>query len=96
MQISEYKIITLLFMSLIHFIPFAGKKDYFIFFLIKYACILFRAHAYVRSLMWKTAHKQQVFVLAKLLQSYLTLCDPMDCSPPGYSVHEILQARILE
>ena len=31
----------------------------------------------------------------KLLQSYLTLCDPMDCSPPGYSVHEILQARIL-
>ena len=24
-----------------------------------------------------------------------TLCDPMDCSPPGFSVHEILQARIL-
>ena len=23
-------------------------------------------------------------------------CDPMDCSPPGYSVHGILQARILE
>ena len=23
-------------------------------------------------------------------------CDPMDCSPPGSSVHEILQARILE
>ena len=29
-------------------------------------------------------------------QSCLTLCDPMDCSPPGSSVHEILQARILE
>ena len=28
-------------------------------------------------------------------QSYLTLCDPMDCSPPGPSVHGI-QARILE
>ena len=28
--------------------------------------------------------------------SYLTLCDPMDCSPPGSSVHGILQARILE
>ena len=26
----------------------------------------------------------------------LTLCDPMDYSPPGSSVHEILQARILE
>ena len=25
-----------------------------------------------------------------------TLCDPMDCSPPGSSVHGILQARLLE
>ena len=25
-----------------------------------------------------------------------TLCDPMNCSPPGSSVHEISQARILE
>ena len=25
-----------------------------------------------------------------------TLCHPMDCSPPGFSVHGILQARILE
>ena len=33
---------------------------------------------------------------AKLLQSCLTLCDPMDCSPPRSSVHGILQARILE
>ena len=29
-------------------------------------------------------------------QSCLTLCNPMDCSPPGSSVHGILQARILE
>ena len=28
--------------------------------------------------------------------SVVTLCDPMDCSPPGSSVHGILQARILE
>ena len=33
---------------------------------------------------------------AKSLQSCLTLCDPMDCSPPGSSVHGILQAKILE
>ena len=26
----------------------------------------------------------------------LTLCDPVDCSPPGSSVHGILQARMLE
>ena len=25
-----------------------------------------------------------------------TLCDPMDCNPPGSSIHGILQARILE
>ena len=29
-------------------------------------------------------------------QLYPTLCDPVDCSPPGSSVHRILQARILE
>ena len=33
---------------------------------------------------------------AKLLQSCLTLCNPMDYSPPGSSVQGILQARILE
>ena len=33
---------------------------------------------------------------AQSLQSCLTLYDPMDCSPPGSSVHRILQARILE
>ena len=29
-------------------------------------------------------------------QSCLTICDPVDCSPPGSSVHGMLQARILE
>ena len=29
-------------------------------------------------------------------KSCLTLCDTMDCSPPGSSIHGILQARILE
>ena len=33
---------------------------------------------------------------AKSLQSCPTLCDPIDCSLPGSSVREILQARILE
>ena len=28
-------------------------------------------------------------------QSYLSLCNPVDCSPPGSSVHGILRARIL-
>jgi len=33
---------------------------------------------------------------AKSLQLYPTLCDPIDDSPPGFSVPGILQARILE
>ena len=33
---------------------------------------------------------------AKWLHLCPTLCDPMDCSPPGSSVHGIFQARILE
>ena len=37
-----------------------------------------------------------MLVHAKLLQLCLTLCDPMDCSLPGFSVLGILQARILE
>ena len=32
----------------------------------------------------------------RVLKSSLTLSDPMDYSPPGSSVHGILQARILE
>ena len=36
-------------------------------------------------------HKVKMLVA----QSCLTLCDPIDCSPPGSSVHGILQARIL-
>ena len=33
---------------------------------------------------------------SNVVQSCLTLSDPMDCSPPGSSVHGIFQARILE
>ena len=33
---------------------------------------------------------------AKLLQLCLTLCDPMNSSPPDSSVHVIFQARVLE
>ena len=33
---------------------------------------------------------------SQVAQSCPTLCDPVDCSPPGSSVHGILQARILE
>ena len=37
-----------------------------------------------------------VCVCVLVAQLCPTLCDPMDCNPPGSSVHEIFQARILE
>ena len=33
--------------------------------------------------------------VSEVAQSCPTLCDPVNCSPPGYSVHGNLQARIL-
>ena len=39
---------------------------------------------------------QSSAVAAKSLQSYSTLCIPMDSNPPGSSVHWILQTRMLE
>ena len=33
---------------------------------------------------------------SEVTQSCPTLCDPMDCSLPGFSVHGIFQARVLE
>ena len=44
----------------------------------------------------KERYYESSSVHAKLLQSCPTLCDPMDCSPPGSSLHGILQAGILE
>ena len=43
-------------------------------------------------------HFFRVTMKVKVLvaQLCLILCNPMDCSPPGSSVHGILQARILE
>ena len=33
---------------------------------------------------------------SEVAQSCLTLCNSIDCSPPGFSVHGVFQARILE
>ena len=40
--------------------------------------------------------RDTIYVSAKSLQLCPTLCDPMECSLPGFSVHGIFQARILE
>ena len=40
--------------------------------------------------------KPDAATAAKSLQSCLTLCNPMDGSQPGFSIHWIFQARVLE
>ena len=50
----------------------------------------------VRSHSWKKTDFPSLYCWSEVAQSCPTLCDPVDCSPPGFSVHGILQARILE
>ena len=53
-------------------------------------------HSYLSAVVRSRVYASHVsFPCAKLFPSRLTLCDPMDCSLPGSSVHGTLQARIL-
>ena len=45
---------------------------------------------------WQNIPKLIFFFYVPCVQACLTLCNPMDCSLPGSSVHGIFQARILE
>ena len=42
------------------------------------------------------SQRKKVKVKSEVAQSCPTLCDPMDCSLPGFSVHSIFQARVPE
>ena len=72
----------------------------FLYLWVCFICgLFFRFHIYLRI----QTNKQFIHcgwislcVCAKSLQLFLTFCDPMDCSPPGSSIHEILQAGTLE
>ena len=48
------------------------------------------------SVMWETTRRLMTAAAAKSLQSCPTLCDPMDGSPPGSPIPEVLQARTLQ
>ena len=91
---------------------FKVKRSYFFFFsslswkLVDYRYLgiykkvrwLFSEHRRSLCCTWFRFREMCVCVCVCVLvtQSCLTLCDPMDCSPPAFSVHGILQARILE
>ena len=87
---SSYKIFICIFI----FFPFGASSNFFSFKFLKNIhleyilifCLI------TRNYVSKSFGKKCVLVA----QSCPTLCDPMDCSPPGFSVHGIFQARILE
>ena len=62
--------------------------------------VLYRAgvtvYGFVHLITFSKFWQKIAHVHAKLLQSCFSHTNPMDCSPPGSSVHGILQARILE
>ena len=57
---------------------------------------LFCDLANLSSLCWEVPLSMLIMVCVLVAQSCPTLCDPIDHSPPGPSVHGILQARVLE
>ena len=65
---------------------------------IKLSCCVPKAYTvvYINKQVEKRVPRQTACMWAKSLLLCPTLCDPMDCSPLGSSVHGILQARILE
>ena len=51
---------------------------------------------YIKAVYCHPAYLTYMQSESEVTQSCPTLCDPMDYSPPGFSIHRIFQARILE
>ena len=90
-----------LFPTLCHPMDYIQKTiSFFFFFPCCVACGILVTRPEIELVLWQWKHGilttelLEVKVLVTLL--CLTLCNPMDCSPEGSSVHAILQARILE
>ena len=70
--------------------------NFYFYFILLYNTVLVLPYIDCMSIVINSLVIFCVCMHAKLLQSCPTLCDPMDCSPPGSPVHETLQARMLE
>ena len=80
-SIQNYAIFFLILGKLIQFFCFKSNQQHQ--FLMYYSKVNF-------------VHTGEQYAAAKSLQSCLTLCNPMDCSLQGSSIHGIFQARELE
>ena len=76
----------------LHFLP--GRETFIsvssAHILMATKCVDFIPH---QAILWLSRHQLHVRSVTQLCP---ILCNPVDCSPPGSSVHGILQARILE
>ena len=69
-------------------------KDWYKIFKIKLHFMKIKFYEENKTEIW--VQVEVSFVVFLVTQSCPTLCDPVDCSPQGSSVHRIFQARILE
>ena len=53
-------------------------------------------HSFVPQLSFSLLDVNSVSEVSEVAPSCLTLCDPVDCSPSGSSIHGIFQARVLK
>ena len=78
---------------LFHFSHAISTDDYPVPIMPSHKTVQWELERTIRSASWGRGPRVVVMLVD---QSCPTLCNPMDCSPPGSSVHEISQARILE
>ena len=84
---------SMLLTWIVSFYPYNNSVEIGIIFLIT----IYRNENWVpKNESWWTPHSFLSEWVGEVAQSCLTLCDPMDCSLPGSSLHGILQARVLE
>ena len=100
---SRYWISTTAFVLLffLHIVFLYSSHPYF-YFQLKCHLLSFPHHVRLDygcnppNLAWCLAHSKYSIVVVQLLSCVWLFCEPMDCSPPGSSVHGLPQARILE
>ena len=82
-----------------------SKLHYLCIITIKFICVPTHPFGHIKRHLWNlrssdsddiSCNSGLLFLLLLVAQSCLTFCDPLDCSPPGSSIHGISHTRILE
>ena len=101
---SRYWTSTTAFVLLffLHIVFFLYSSHSYSYFQLKCHLLSFPHHVCLdygcipQNLAWCVAHSKYSIAVVQSLSCVWLFCEPMDCSPPGSSVHGLSQARILE